>query len=291
MQTAAAAGSIAVSQATQRLCEGYFEFARWGRPALKGLDVPVEVYGVAARPALRHASSSHAARADPVRRTRTRLAAMASARAGQGGPRADRRGSWRGGCGQVAPDVRVQGHYSGRMQGAGGVLGLARQGIGLAAGIELLKSYFELADEDDDSRRSEKVEAKTRALDPALVETLPYILSLLGIAGTGASLAFGLSDKTPTYAGGGQGHHHPREPQATAGGDLRGYCTGSTRRPRSFWTCSRTASPVRGFSCWSTTGPSTITRGVTAPVTPSCASIRWEARAPTRCCTRCLVLT
>jgi predicted ATPase len=29
--------------------------------------------------------------------------------------------------------------------------------------IELLKSYFDLADEDDDSRRSEKVEAKARA--------------------------------------------------------------------------------------------------------------------------------
>src|SRR6202035_250943 len=42
---------------------------------------------------------------------------------------------------------------------------------------------------DDDSRRSEKVEAKVRHLDPALAETLPYILSLLGIAGAGASLA------------------------------------------------------------------------------------------------------
>jgi len=55
--------------------------------------------------------------------------------------------------------------------------------------IELLRGYFELADEDDDRRRSAKVEAKTSALDPALVETLPYILSLLGIAGAGASLA------------------------------------------------------------------------------------------------------
>src|SRR4029077_8393851 len=55
--------------------------------------------------------------------------------------------------------------------------------------IELLKSYFEIADEDDDSHRSAKVEAKVRGLDPALAETLPYILSLLGIAGAGASLA------------------------------------------------------------------------------------------------------
>src|SRR6201981_555360 len=55
--------------------------------------------------------------------------------------------------------------------------------------IELLKSYFELADEDEDGRRSAKVEAKARALDPALAETLPYILSVLGIAASGASLA------------------------------------------------------------------------------------------------------
>ena len=55
--------------------------------------------------------------------------------------------------------------------------------------LELLKSYFELADEDDDGRRAEKVEAKVRALDPSLADTLPYILSLLGIAGAGAPLA------------------------------------------------------------------------------------------------------
>jgi predicted ATPase len=55
--------------------------------------------------------------------------------------------------------------------------------------IDLLKSYFEIADEDDDRRRSEKVETKARGLDPALAETMPYILSLLGIAGAGASLA------------------------------------------------------------------------------------------------------
>src|SRR6202040_1677265 len=54
---------------------------------------------------------------------------------------------------------------------------------------ELLMGYFEIADEDDDRSRSKKVEAKARGLDPALAETLPYILSLLGIAGAGASLA------------------------------------------------------------------------------------------------------
>jgi predicted ATPase len=55
--------------------------------------------------------------------------------------------------------------------------------------LELLKSYFEIADEDDDSRRSEKVGAKVNGLDPALAETLPYVLSLLGVPGASASLA------------------------------------------------------------------------------------------------------
>jgi class 3 adenylate cyclase len=44
MQTAAPAGSIAASEATQRLCEGYFEFPALGPTAIKGLDGAVEVY-------------------------------------------------------------------------------------------------------------------------------------------------------------------------------------------------------------------------------------------------------
>jgi len=46
MQTAAPAGSIAASQATQRLCEGYFEFCALGPTAVKGLNPLVEVYEV-----------------------------------------------------------------------------------------------------------------------------------------------------------------------------------------------------------------------------------------------------
>jgi class 3 adenylate cyclase len=48
MQTAAPAGSIAASEATQRLCEGYFEFRALGPTAVKGLNAPVEVYPVRA---------------------------------------------------------------------------------------------------------------------------------------------------------------------------------------------------------------------------------------------------
>ena len=46
MQTAAPSGSIAASEVTQRLCEGYFEFRALGPTAVKGLNAPVEVYEV-----------------------------------------------------------------------------------------------------------------------------------------------------------------------------------------------------------------------------------------------------
>jgi class 3 adenylate cyclase/ribosomal protein L40E len=49
MQTVAPAGSIAASEATQGLCEGYFEFRALGPTVVKGLNAPVEVYESGAR--------------------------------------------------------------------------------------------------------------------------------------------------------------------------------------------------------------------------------------------------
>jgi len=46
MQTAAPSGSIAATEATRRLCEGYFEFRTLGPTAIKGLAKPVNVYEV-----------------------------------------------------------------------------------------------------------------------------------------------------------------------------------------------------------------------------------------------------
>jgi class 3 adenylate cyclase len=137
MQTAAPAGSIAASEATQRLCEGYFEFRALGPTAVKGLNAPVEVYEVVRAGPLRTHFQLAARRGLTrfVGREREMRDGGTGRRtgAGQGGTRADRRGGWRGGRGQVAPDVRVQGHYPGRMQSAGSVPGLARQGVGLDA--------------------------------------------------------------------------------------------------------------------------------------------------------------
>ena len=191
MQTAAPAGSIAASEATQRLCEGYFEFRTLGPTEVKGLNAPVEVYEVVrAGPLRTHFQLS-------TRRGLTKFVGRASEMATMAGALEQARA----GHGQVVAAVgeagagksRLMYEFKATIPDECKVLEAYSVSHGKASAwlpvIELLKSYFEIADEDDDSRRSEKVEAKVRALDPALAETLPYILSLLGIAGAGTSLA------------------------------------------------------------------------------------------------------
>src|ERR1700687_4484300 len=191
MQTAAPAGSIAASEATQRLCEGYFEFRALGATAVKGLNAPVEVYEVVGVGPLRTHFQLSARRGLTKFVGREReMAALAGALEQAGA-----------GHGQIVAAVGEAGAGKSRLMyefkttipDGCKVLEAYSVSHGKASAwlpvIELLKSYFEIADEDDDSRRSEKVEAKLRGLDPALAETLPYILSLLGIAGAGGSLA------------------------------------------------------------------------------------------------------
>jgi predicted ATPase len=48
--------------------------------------------------------------------------------------------------------------------------------------IDLLKSYFEIAPEDEERKRQEKVTGKVMILDRSLEETLPYLYSVLGIS-------------------------------------------------------------------------------------------------------------
>jgi len=191
MQTAAPADSIAASEATQRLCEGYFEFRALGPTAVKGMNAPVEVYEVVRVGPLRtHFQLS-------ARRGLTRFVG----REREIGAMAGALEHARAGHGQIVAAVgeagagksRLMYEFKDTIPDGCKVLEASSVSHGKASAwlpvIELLKSYFEIADEDDDSRRSAKVEAKMRGLDPALAETLPYILSLLVIAGAGASLA------------------------------------------------------------------------------------------------------
>jgi class 3 adenylate cyclase/ribosomal protein L40E len=191
MQTAAPAGSIAASEATQRLCEGYFEFCALGPTAVKGLNAPVEVYEVMRAGPLRTHFQLSTRRGltrfvGRAREMATMAVALEQARAGHGQVVAA--------VGEAgAGKSRLMYEFKATIPDGGKVLEAYSVSHGKASAwlpvLELLKSYFEIADEDVDSRRSEKVEAKARGLDPTLADTLPYILSLLGIAGAGASLA------------------------------------------------------------------------------------------------------
>jgi class 3 adenylate cyclase/tetratricopeptide (TPR) repeat protein/ribosomal protein L40E len=191
MQTAAPAGSIAASEATQRLCEGYFEFRALGPTAVKGLDALVEVYEVVRAGPLRTHFQLSAQRGltrfvGREREMAAMAAALEQAKAG--------RGQIVAAVGEAgAGKSRLMYEFKATIPDGCKVLEASSVSHGKASAwlpvIELLKSYFEIADEDEDSRRSEKVEAKVRGLDPALAETLPYVLSLLGVAGAGASLA------------------------------------------------------------------------------------------------------
>jgi class 3 adenylate cyclase len=191
MQTAAPPGSIAASEATQRLCEGYFEFRALGPTAVKGLNALVEVYEVVGAGPLRTHFQLAARRGLTrfVGRERE-MAAMAGAleQAGAG------QGQIVAAVGEAgAGKSRLMYEFKAAIPDGCKVLEAYSVSHGKASAwlpvLELLKSYFEIADEDDDSRRSEKVEAQARGLDPALAETLPYVLSLLGVAGAGASMA------------------------------------------------------------------------------------------------------
>src|SRR6202022_726816 len=49
MQTVAPVGSIAASETTRRLCEGYFTFRDLGQTQVKGISQPVRIHGGAWR--------------------------------------------------------------------------------------------------------------------------------------------------------------------------------------------------------------------------------------------------
>jgi class 3 adenylate cyclase/tetratricopeptide (TPR) repeat protein len=183
MQAVAPTGSIAVSENSRRLCEGYFILKPLGPTRVKGLNEPVNVYEVTGLGPLRTRLQRSAGRgltkfvgreremealthgADQVKAGHGQIvAAMAEAGTGKS---------------------RLYFEFKAKNQSGWMVLETFSVSHGKASAylpvLELLHGYFRLAGEDDERIRREKVAGRIAILDRTLEDTLPFLFGLLGI--------------------------------------------------------------------------------------------------------------
>jgi predicted ATPase len=184
LQTLAPVGSIATTEATRKLCEGYFTFRSLGPTVVKGVSGPVEVYEVTGLGALRTKLQRAAARGLTkfVGREREMEALKHAAEL------------VRTGHGQVVAAVAEPGVGKSRLfyefkatsQSGWMVLEAYSVSHGKATAylpvLELLRDYFRITPDDDARARREKVNGKVLTLDRALEDTLPYLFALLGLS-------------------------------------------------------------------------------------------------------------
>jgi class 3 adenylate cyclase/tetratricopeptide (TPR) repeat protein len=183
MQAIARSGSILTSEHTQRLAEGYFQTKALGPVQIKGMVQPVNVFEVAGlgplstrlQVAVRRGLTRFVGRESELGQMRR---ALESARAGHG---------------QLVAAMGDPGVGKSRLffefkaMAQSGCLVLEAYSVshGKASAylpvIDLLRGYFEIVSEDDERKRREKVGGKVLMLERNLEDTLPYLLSLLGL--------------------------------------------------------------------------------------------------------------
>ena len=183
MQTAAPPGSIAASEATQRLGEGYFEFRALGPTVVKGVDGPIEVYEVVRAGPLRTHFQLAARRGltrfvGRERETAAMAGALEQATAGHGQIVAA--------VGEAgAGKSRLMYEFKATIPDGCKVLEAYSVSHGKASAwlpvIELLYDYFGIEDADDKAQRRDKIERRLGALDPALKDALPLFHTLMGL--------------------------------------------------------------------------------------------------------------
>jgi class 3 adenylate cyclase len=183
MQTAAPVGSIAVSENTRRLCEGYFILKPLAATRVKGVSEPVNVYEVTGLGPLRTRLQRAAGRGLTrfVGREREMDALKHAAELA------------RQGHGQIVaamaePGVgksRLYFEFKATSQSDWMVLETVSISHGKASAylpvLDLLQGYFKIASGDDERTRREKVAGRLAMLDLSLEDTRPYLFSLLGI--------------------------------------------------------------------------------------------------------------
>jgi class 3 adenylate cyclase len=183
MQTAAPVGSIAVSENTRKLCEGYFILKPLGPTRVKGVNEPVNVYEVTGLGPLRTRLQRSAGRGFTKFVGREReMEALRHA--------ADRAISGRGQivAAMAEPGVgksRLYFEFKAKNQSGWMVLETFSVSHGKASAylpvLDLLHGYFKITGEDDPRIRREKVAGRLSILDPSLEDARPYLFSLLGI--------------------------------------------------------------------------------------------------------------
>jgi len=183
MQTLAPTGSIAITDATRKLCEGYFTFNPLGPTKVKGVSEPIHVYEVTGLGALRTRLQRSAGRGLTKFVGREREMSGLKHAAEQA----------RLGHGQIVAVMAEPGVGKSRLflefkatsQSGWMVLETFSVSHGKASAylpvIDLLRNYFGIASDDDERTRREKVTGRVLALDRSLEDTLPYLFSLLGI--------------------------------------------------------------------------------------------------------------
>jgi class 3 adenylate cyclase/tetratricopeptide (TPR) repeat protein len=183
MQALAPTGSIATTEQTRKLCEGYFNFKPLGPTRIKGVSEPVNVVEVVGlgplrtrlQVAERRGLTKFVGRQPELEQMRH---ALELARQGHG---------------QIVAAMGEPGVGKSRLffefkavaQSGCRVLEAYSVSHGKASAylpvFDLLKGYFEITPGDDERKRREKVNGKIITLDRALEDTLPYLFGLLGI--------------------------------------------------------------------------------------------------------------
>jgi class 3 adenylate cyclase/tetratricopeptide (TPR) repeat protein len=184
MQALAPVGSIAATERTQKLCEGYFVFKSLGPTKVKGVSEPVTVYEVTGLGPLRTRLQRGAARGyskfvGRQREIETLKQAAEMAKAGHG---------------QIVAAVAEPGVGKSRLffefkaghQSDWMVLEAFSVSHGKASAygpvIDLLNGYFAIEAGDDARKRQEKVTGKLLTLDRSLEDGMSYLFGLLSIA-------------------------------------------------------------------------------------------------------------
>src|SRR5271170_6564675 len=192
MQALAPTGSIAISEQTRKLVEGYFELKPLGPTRVKGVSEPVDVFEVTGLGPLRTRLERAAGRGFSKfvgRRAEMDALKRAAEQA-------------KAGRGQIAAAMAEAGVGKSRLffefkaenQSGWMVLQASSVSHGKASAylpvIELLHGYFGIDRDNDDSRqRREKVNGKVLTLDRTLEDVLPYLHSLLGLSDENSPLA------------------------------------------------------------------------------------------------------